>query len=755
MQTLGENRKYFYFLLLILIFLSLFPYINTGYTTNDDMWNALINYDDFVRFAKNQGRYHFMSLHALVALGAHVLGDHVTVKSIALISIVMNGLLFGMVIWKLTRDEILALFCLIFWVVFMQDNWDHFLITSSPLIYTLPLSLFFVSILFFILAIEKTSMKYMILSAIIYLGSLQFSEMFVSFVLVYVVIFFFKTEKGVRTFAFLLPHVSALSIFLIIYVIFRINYPSQYSGASVDFSALSLWDSFRTLVQYSTSCFPSYFLFWDHWGSFSNRFSPFFLNIHLSNIVWDNLLTWPRFVLWNIKDLPVDWIVRGLISSFALATLLKKSLRIFMKKNYLGIFFIGIGLVFLPNIPHALTSKYQNWVIAAGTRSYVGTYYSFFGMVLVLAGLMFLIYHRLSNRIVRGVYLSAVALSIFVASVFTSIGNYSQLKSKVMSHKKWEMVDKFVQSDQFHNIPEKSIIYASSLINKHNIGIANTSETYWQRYTYEKTGKKMFFAANANRFLDLIKSYPESNLYFIKYSQDYNNPEQYLIFSEVERYDFSPGLNEDGGTNIYSGSAYVFNHSINTKHLVIYNAKNGVSVVEYDDKKRADSKETGVVVKGSDIDLNSILVTNNLDFYEINRSALKHNITVTFCGGFYPREGSGKLLWHWSKRDSLICVENPYSFELKVTIRFILASGLVNDRRITLKSTNLEREFVPTKTGQTILIDVNLKPGKNILAFHAEAQKAYHLPTEKRDLYFGIFNFQILSTEKQEQLSQG
>jgi len=733
-----KERKYYYFLLLLLICTTLFPYINTGYTTNDDMSNALIDYSDFINFAKNQGRYHFMSLHGLVAFGTHAFGSHVTVKTISLFSVVLNVALFGILIFRLTGAEVFSIFCTFFWVAFLHDSWGHFLITSSPLIYTLPLSLFFISILFFMESIEKNSNKSLIVSAIIYFCALQFSEMFVLFIVFFVLIFFFKNKSGFQQFKYLLPHITALSLFLLIYIVFRINYPSQYAGNAINFNEFSIQGFFETLKEYSLSGFRL--------EKLGNRFSPFFYNRYIFNNAGENLWVLLKFVLYNLRHLSRDWIVKSLIVSFVSILLLNRHVHFIKKKDCLFILLLSIAMTFLPNVPVAITPKYQDWVTVHGSRTYIGTYYSLFGLTLFLSGIIFFINDHLSNRNIRRIYLSILAVVIFGASVSTSINNDIQLKSKAMSHKKWELIDKFILSDQFKNMNRKSIVYAYDLVNKHLINIAvGWGGNYWERYIKKKTGKELLIGGDVRTFLDMKRQHPESDLYFLKYSQNYNSPEQYLVFSRVKKYDFS-FASEDSEINLYSDFVHIFTHSVNTRYLVLLNTKTGVSVVKYLDDKLINNNDV-IYIEKNDIHLNSVMATNNMDFYVPAPNKLNRFIPVRYGQGFYNKEKRAEDTWRWSKRDSEMYLVNPYSFDVKVKVGFILASGLVDDPSVHIKTKNYEERYVPTSKGLIIKKEFTLEPGENVIAFHSDSKKIFHNVGEPRDLYFGIFNFKILATE--------
>ncbi|MBF0245794.1 MAG: hypothetical protein HQL31_11090, partial [Planctomycetes bacterium] len=239
----------------LLLFSFLFPYLNAGYTSNDDMLNALSTREDFINYyAPSQGRLYFLSLHGLACVWAHALKNQVLVNALSLCSILLNSLFFTWLAYRLTKSGRMACLTLLAWASLQTDTWEHYLLTTSPLIYTIPLSLFFLSLITFSSGVEKGSWGRILGSALLYLLTLNFSDMYFPLAFCYLPVYFLTQGRNISCFRALSSIGAVFVLWAAVCLVWRLMPPSSYAGnttASLDVSRF-----LQTAATYSLSGFP-------------------------------------------------------------------------------------------------------------------------------------------------------------------------------------------------------------------------------------------------------------------------------------------------------------------------------------------------------------------------------------------------------------------------------------------------------------------------------------------------------------------
>jgi len=743
---MGNEKKYYFLLLAALIIMIFYPYVSTGYTTNDDMFNGLIPFSDFFDMAAAQGRIHFASLHGLFAHGAHVFGNHALVKTVSLLSLVLNIILFGYMIYRLTFSDVFALFCMFFWTAFIGDSWDHFLITSSPLLYTIPLSLLFISVILTERYHSSHKFKYLGLSAFFYFLTLNFSEMFVLFIFIFPLILIYKGYNLRKTAVIMIPHLSVLFFSLTVYLIYRSMHPSDYTGNVVAIHSMSLKNILQTLTTYSLFCFPTsrYVLYISN----TSDYLSFLYDGNMMNYQVRNLVTAVGTVFANLKNMPADWIARSVIVSFVSIQLISKLKNFFTKRDFLFLGGLSCLFLFMPNLPHSLTPKYQDWVVKYGSRAYVGTYYSWFGMTLLLSLILFYFKGILKSSFMKKVFYAGIVIIFSFSSILTSAGNYCQVKSKIMSHKKWELFDRFLYSSQFNKVKNDSIVFCPSLINR-SIGFATGRPGHWARYTQNKTGKHVLYAGDSDEMVRFRVNYPEGDIYFLKYSQNYNNPEQYIVFSKLDRKYFT----ETAIQKIMTDSVYIYTLSENTRYLVVSDTAQGVKTWKHTDERLISDKQSETVyLRSEKIYPDSVMVCNNLDFSVHEKNEFRNLVNIKPGKGFYridrlltwdlPYINNGRMHYR-SGKESILVLNNPLKKDLRVRLKFVIAGSSEEKSAVRVLHNNKKYKFYPTLKGTNALLSLVLKHGDNKIHFKSDSDKFRQSIKYRGDVFFDISDIKI------------
>ncbi|MCB1191485.1 MAG: hypothetical protein H7A23_01100 [Leptospiraceae bacterium] len=721
------NKSSLFVAFLILFAVLFAPYIWTGYTASDDMHNALMEYNDFVDYATSQGRIYFLFLHGIVALWAHKISPMPLLKIVTILVILSNILSFGFLVKRLTFSDTISWATMFLWVLTLKDYWDFYLITTSPLLYTLPLTLFFNSLTLLVIGIGKSNYKYIFLSSLLYFISIQFSEIFITLYVLYLYILF--TKNSWKKFRIKSASIITLPmvLYLMAYVSFRKVYPSHYDGNTIALSSKTLFDSIKTLWYFSTSSFPGIKYSEILTGERFSAFSPF------TYLPSQNTNPFRAFVyiLKNLGELNPIWPMLTIYAILFPFIILKT-------KNYkpsiksLGILLFILGLIFFPNLPYCLTAKHRSWALEYNIRLYVGSYVSSFGHALLIAFLLYTAKSYFSHKF-KFVLNVMIVITLVPASFIALATNQIIIKSKRISHLKWYSVDRFIETTTFQNMLSDSYIYAPSLFTK-NIGSAIIHPTfwgfennYWTEYILNKTGKKVGFIWDNEGLYNLFK---HKRIFYLKYTQGFRGEEQFLFLSKIHK--IESNINGDN-PNIYGYNVDVFSIKSLPEYILLYNI-NGKTYT-----RKISHKNNVNISSHQLIHLNSISYSPDTDFH-IPAPMNDDDTIVSFSNEFYWLEEEANRYWRWSQKNSSIRLY--CSHPLNVKIRLLLYPGFTNNNKVEISLGNTKKEFTISEEGTLVEEVYHLTEGINTLHFKSKGTSITFPPNgDKRELYFRVENF--------------
>ncbi len=726
------NNRQIEWILFIAIILFFYPYLSLGFTTNDDAFNQV--YHSWVEFkdgAFKQGRIQFFLFHWLVIKLSFLVESLFFIKLIATISIIINILYVAFFIEKITLQKYYSYIFIIVFVTFLQDSWDHFLLTSSPLIYTVGFSLFLASLHLYVFS--TATPKKLMISAGLFVLTLQVSEMFVLFCVFYPLFSRLYLNKGL--FYKLKYHFIFSAIYLSIYLIFRLTYGSVYVGNSVGSGGFSILNSLQTLLIYSLYTFPSA-LFFTHTATgmadMNNVLNyPFDFNLAVNPL--SKFKYNVKILGLNIEELNVTWIIKYLLFVGVVFESLK-NIKIINKKNINLLFVFAVLLLFVPNTLHALVSKYQQWAIIGNSKGYVGTYMSYFGMGLLLT--LFIVYLKQLAWFSKPTILSKLGLLLiiiflFFISTFVSISNEAIFNLKKQSHYRWELMDKFFKTDVFKSLSNDTAIYAIGLtdsigaVNKYQPH-ANERSDYWDRYVLMKTGKP----------IKVYEGYPDNisdKNYILKIIKPKNNYDTFGVFAK---------LNNDKKLI----SDFHLLAVARDTNILTYESLEGFKSFPF----RLKGVEDSLLVKEKSVSINSIWVTQEIRNKNSNLVYAKpmkkgqiytDRFEYKFSTGFYLQEVSGVDSWNWSDKQSQLVINNKSKEDIVVNLNFLISSKQDKDSKIRVYNELKNQSIIIANRGdEEIVLSFKLKPGVNIIHFISE-EASIPLPSvTARPLYFYIKN---------------
>jgi hypothetical protein len=518
--------KLFLVLIIVLAIFVLFPILNTGFTTSDDIEIGLQSfYPEFyfeyaLNLAIGQGRLPSFLLQYLYWL-PYIFHSEAIYQCFRLLPILLNTLLFAVVVTRFLGLTHLGYLSAILYLTFLQNNWQHCLLTSYPLVFQFGLCCFFLSLLSFQNYAITEKMKWAVICGILYLFALITSETFAPYFLIFlsIAMVFLKTLKIPSSFSryisLVFPVALPLFIYLGCYLLFRLVYPSGYSGTQ--FAEFSIFKFIRVIVQLSVGTIPGIF---------------YLVDSRTINATFDGFGYHQEGLFFLLNHLKADWIVKAFLSSTFCIWLLGRQANILSRKNAALSILIGLLFMIIPFIPLGLTEKYFIWV-SNGMISYVYSHAAFFGTIFIISIILFQCRNiGYSNKIIRIISELVIGLVIVTASLLTDYYNYYVVIDQQLSDLKWKTMDCFFETVEFDKIPQNSIIVAPSLWKSR--GIVSPSTTYWSRYILAKTGKMVTVIQNEAQLIGNNNLNDHPPIYFLKFMQEQKSPNQMLLLAQID-----------------------------------------------------------------------------------------------------------------------------------------------------------------------------------------------------------------------------
>lgn len=660
------NVKYFLFLEIVLLtILTFYPLLHVGYTTNDDTRIALwaISQDRMnivSTLAESQGRFQFL-FGSWLSFVPYIFNNFIYLKVISTIALILNILFFMYTTHIYLRSAQFSIFSGIVYLIAIQNSWNHNILTSYPFCFSMGFNFLLISLILLGLYFSD-SKKIKLISSIIFFNlSLLVYETFCLYVVLFPLLAFiyyysydltFK-KKITSVVKIVYPYVLSVFIYAIIYLIYRSFFPGSYDGVKI--ASFSFEKIFNVIFKYSISSFPTILYFYTE-GFHGYRLA--FINI--------------------IETARVEWIVKSILASWGAYICLYKMKNVgWSKHKIIILILISCLLIFLPNVLYALTPKYQKWV-EIGSPAFIGTYFSFFGMTLLISSLI-LYFKEITSRylITNKLYSIFVIILIFNICLITDYENYAVTKNQTLSQYKWNTLDEFFKTKEFLNLPDDSLVYAPSLWKYY--GIVANHPSYWSDYVKIKISKNVKITDNKEELKKYIQDNNSDNVYYLKYSQDPEETKQFLVFSKIENIQI-----DNNNIVMNSKTAKIFTYSNNKKFFVFGNVinKDQQNIVTIDENKISSSSkdffaylvnkenenkafiETELSSNNS-FDLSSITISNYLDYYRSYLPLYDFGSEIRFDigGNAIPYQVSG---WSAAEKEFTWTDGNKASLEIPI-----------------------------------------------------------------------------------------
>lgn len=527
MNTASDNsvlrvRSVVFVCIAIILLIALYPLLAAGYAVPDDfgyaLWaNSPDKWEKAYETAKGLGRFQVF-FHISLAYIPYLQDSQAILKTLQIGSIVATALVFALAVRRYLDSTYHGLITLLLFGALLQNMWEHHILVAYPFVFQL--GLFFLSLSFIAYKgfLERNNSSGWWKTAICLFVALLVYETFVVYAVVFLLFaWLYKAKDGVRAVAaHTFPILAPIALYIGLYLVWRAYFPTTYDGARIDFAKLE-WSSV-----------------WDVVWQFSKASTPGYVYSHFSQIHYDFAISpegFRRSMDQFLLNLRVEWLIKAILVGSGISLTQRFISNNSNNAKFLALTAIGVLLFLLPPLPLALTPKYQEWV-HRGTPAYTVTYFSYFGALLILVGIV----GRAGNlgnpcSVIRRLSTTVIVAMAMLLSLVTDYGNAAMHRSQSLDAWKWKLFNHLIMSADFNDVPDRSCILIDGLL---IYGYALPD--YWGTEITQKTAKRPMVYDQQDAFFRCINEHKLPG-FLIRYRQERNTFNQFITLANVQRYD--------------------------------------------------------------------------------------------------------------------------------------------------------------------------------------------------------------------------
>ncbi|KPA13935.1 conserved hypothetical protein, membrane [Candidatus Magnetomorum sp. HK-1] len=743
-----QNKNTFFFY--ILLILTCYPLLYSGFVHHDTMYAAirLWSEDSYLNWLHSvsqvQGRF-YMYVQGLLYTIPYLFKNFYYYKIITIGSICFSVVLFYHVIRTLTFSKTFANMSMLCLLISFQISTNH-----SPLsgycFFHFGIIFELLSFLYFQNYLICRKPSYLVMSILLFTVTIFVHETMILYVLFIILIAYChslyhkKPLQWIEYIKAVSPFIIVIVIYTVAYFVYMFFYPPQYPGCQLDSQTWSLINYFKSLWQYTISAFPSYLFFDKKYADFFNYYS--------------NNTYGHENILWSlIASMKVEWIIRASISVYLSYHIMSNGNIISGNRKYLLLGITSLLLLFIPNSLICVSNVYQNYASQYERISTHMTYFSIFGVAVLMATIAFIgldVIEKYKAMLLKTFWICFVSLIVALFSLCTDYSNSYVAHSQYLLREKWSSLNLFYQTKLFQNIPENSLVYSPSLWHSnfsvyfrqvnysgshHALEQVNKIQNYWEKYTYAMTGKRIQLTNDINK---VINANSGTDIYYLAYMQEDKDSKQYITFGKLTAYDDRMG-------RFFTDDMALCSYAKNKRFNISFRTKNKIANVKYDENTifainddqvnliidKRDIKKPMLITRfqAQNIDMDSVLIsyyTNKQNCYD----SLKY-LPVFNADSIIEAEkcyishanfvvGSSKVSGGSIESGEIACMVNIQKFgKYKVGMKIKYKTPLCYFRRIHMRvdEHSYEWQFDP-QFNQWDWIDTNfslcLKPGNHI-----------------------------------------
>lgn len=456
-----NNQHLFYLSLSIIAFITIFPFFQTGLGNGDDMQNYMIGMSGFLKanadyYATISGRFYYYLVLPFLCI-PFMFDNWFITKLFHFIPILLCIILFARILFHTLRSKEMALLFMFLFFVTMQVSRHTSLLATYPLYFTFSFALILLSFLLLIYYYQTGRWYFLLISVISFAAGLLFYETYLLY-LVFMVgaILYYSWKQSKKRSEYLrkaiihfLPFAAVVAIYLTVYFIFRYYHPSSYPRLKF------IAGNFQ---------FSSFFLVIWRLAYTSIPLTVFETNWDLFNAKSELISGFRPIVMDIIVHARVEWLVKGILVVVVGYMILDRlqQIRIY---SLLFMVLLSILLIFFPQIPLALSEKYNYFVLVQSDMiGYIPTFFSLFGTVLLITTLFSLFINLLKvNPIAHKGFSVMAVVGLFICSVLTDFTNHTIAKDIRSSNLRLQVMDSYIHSDAFQKLPFNACFYGPDM----------------------------------------------------------------------------------------------------------------------------------------------------------------------------------------------------------------------------------------------------------------------------------------------------
>jgi hypothetical protein len=515
------------FLIALLAVMTCVPLLHTWYTTADDILIVLGLQEGVKMVGLGTAIYTGRLQHIFtgsIAPYVYFWGSYWPMKVMSLVAILATLAAMVYALRILCGSARLAALALVFFFAFAQNTHDHNLLTAFPVISTTGLTVFWLAVATWWLALQGRP-RMAVASVALFVCSLLVYENF----LVYACIFPLLTavarpapwRERLRS-AVSTPHVAATVVMVAVMVAFRVLFQQEGGRQMMAVEEytinLDVVRILKTMERYALSAFPL------HYASV------------YKGLITDFYMGWGTFRV-TAQDLfavvDMGWLAKALIAGYLTLMLTLRREPFVQRRGVL--LCIAVVLIALTNLPLAVTAKYQSWAIDNYQHGYLTSYFVLFGVVILIAVVFEGAVSWVSRRSLRLGHAVAglLAALVFAVCYATDVVNAHVTHTERQMYDKWRTVDQWIASPAFQEMPEGSLILAPTLFD-HYSGTLTVFDDYWTRYASVQGKKRVELFRERDAWLArAAESSSDERLFFLELRQERRGDASYLVFSRA------------------------------------------------------------------------------------------------------------------------------------------------------------------------------------------------------------------------------
>jgi hypothetical protein len=528
---LGRDTSLVLIALLALVAIqTFFPLLYVGSITNDDLKLGNAALDRGLRgvasvlwaFTRRDGRLDITQM--LSWYPPFAVDSFLYFKAVSFAAIVADLLLFALFVRSVLRSQKAFFLALLLCLVGLQNSWEHSPLTAFPGLFTFTFAYLLGSFLAFQWYLDRGGRRGLISAVLFFLTICQY-EMY----LIYTPVFFGlallagrSTRQALRA---MVPHLAATVVHLALWSTshsFRIgNYPGVTVAHGLDLHRIA-----HVVWQFSVSSLPTYFFF--------NAKYQFLLRSYRKDVGFYGLYT-----ALSAGPLMKAALV-GALYAFLMATPERSPSPLGIRARW-AMLGAAVFYFFAPSFLPSLTERYQEEV-----KQQLGmqaSYFSLFAWIFLLLPLLLSASQMQRRRPVRWLLIGVTGSALMFASLAVDYTNSAVGEWQAQGRDRFKIVDAFLRTPDYAQIPEGAVIYAPSLWRSSALNATLSSfmgtaidprpsmepkyENFWTFYfTYR--GRKPVIVTDR-----LERVPPRTEFFYLRHAQFRDIRDQYLVFAGV------------------------------------------------------------------------------------------------------------------------------------------------------------------------------------------------------------------------------